>query len=349
MVIFIHVPRFYAAVEQAGEPRLRDCALVVGGDPGKGGTVISASVEAGEAGVEPGMTLADAARVCPGLELRPTRLPRYREVSAEIRASLRNVTERIEPLALDGVYLEPPGGSEPIEIAAVVCVRLQAELSLRAVAGVGPTKFVAWLAAHHTGPAGVKQVKPPDVARFLRDLPVTEIWGLGPATAERLAAREISTMGELRDCPLDELRELVGRQAGPFRELARGEDRAPLRPSTPLKSLSREKTLGEPTGDLRVLGENLLELSGSLEERLVRERRSALTVTLGVRFVDGDEVTRTLTRRDSISNQSELHEVALELLGRTGVGERDVRALRLRATKLARAEGETAPRQLRLF
>lgn len=349
MLIFIRVPRFYAAVEQADELRLRDLPVAVGGDPGKGGSVISASVEAAEAGVEPGMTLADASRACPGLELRATRLPRYREVSAEIRATLRSVSERIEPRALDGVYLEPPRGSEPIEIAAVVCVRLQAELSLQAVAGVGPSKFVSWLAAQHAGPGGVKQVRPSEVGRFLRDLAVTEIWGLGPATAERLAARGISTMGELRDCPLEELREAVGRQAGPFRALARGEDREPLRPSTPLKSLSREKTLDEPTGDLSVLGEHLFELSGSLEERLVRERRSALTVTLGVRFVDGDERTRTLTRRDSISSQRELHEVALELLGRAGVGERDVRAVRLRAANLARAEAEAAPRQLRLF
>jgi DNA polymerase-4 len=349
MLIFIHVPRFYAAVEQADELRLRDLPVAVGGDPGKGGSVISASAEAAAAGVEPGMRLSDASRVCPGLELRATRLPRYREVSAEIHATLRNVTERMEPLALDGVYLEPPRNSEPIEIAAVVCVRLQAELSLRAVAGIGPSKFVAWLAARHAGPGGVKQVKPPEVPRFLRDLPVTEIWGLGPATAARLAASGVSTMGELRDCPLDELRDAVGRQAGPFRELARGEDHEPLRPSTPVKSVSREKTLDEPTGDLRALGEHLLELSGGLEERLNRERRSALTVTLGVRFVDGDDRTRTLTRREAISSQNELHEVALELLGRVGAGERDVRAVRLRAANLTRAGNETEPRQLRLF
>jgi DNA polymerase-4 len=349
MLIFIHVPGFYAAVEQADQVQLRERPVVVGGDPGKGGRVTSASREAVAAGIEPGMTVAEAARLCPEVELRPTRLPRYREVAAEIRALLRGLCERLEPAALDGAYLEPAQGRGPLELAAVLCVRLQAELSLRAVAGVGPTRFVSQLAARHAGPAGVKQVKRSEVARFLRDLPVTEIWGLGPSTAERLGGGGISTIGELRDCPIDELRELVGRQANPFRELARGEDRGPLRPSTPAKSLSREKTLDPPTSDLRLLGESLSELSASLEERLQRERRSACTVSLGVRYADGDEVSRTLTRVDAIATRAELHEVSLELLHRTHAGERPVRGLRLRAARLGRVEADREPRQLRLF
>lgn len=349
MLIFIHVPGFYAAVEQADEVGLRDRPVVVGGDPGKGGRVTSASREASRAGVEPGMTLAEATRVCPQAELRPTRLPRYREVSAEMRALLRGICERIEPAALDGAYLDPAPGQEPLELAAVLCVRLQAELSLRAVAGVAPTKFVSQLAARHAGPGGVKRVARDEVARFLRDLPVTEIWGLGPSTAERLRAHGVSTMGELRDWPVERLRELVGRQAGPFRALARGDDQGALRPSTPLKSLSREKTLDPPTADLRLLGESLAELSASLEERLLRERRAACTLTLGVRYADGEEVSRTLTREDPIATRSELQEVSLALLTRTQAGERAVRGLRLRAANLDCLEGDREARQLRLF
>ncbi len=349
MLIYIHVPGFYAAVEQADQAWLRDRPVIVGGNPGKGGRVTSASREANAAGVREGMTLADATARCPEVEVRATRLPRYREVSAEIRALFQDLVERLEPAALDGMYLKPPSPSDPLELAAVLCVRLQAEFSLRAVAGVAPTKFVSQLAARRAGPGGVKQVLPAQVARFLRDLPVDEIWGLGPSTAEKLAARGITTMGELRDHPADELREIVGRQASVFRELARGEDHGQLRPSTPLKSLSSERTLDPPTSDLRLLGENLSGLAVRLEERLRRERRAACTVTLGVRFSDGDDVTRTLTRVDAMSARAELHEVALELLSRTRAGEREVRGLRLRTTKLAPLESADEPRQLRLF
>lgn len=349
MLIYVHVPGFYAAVEQADDARLRDLPVVVGGDPGKGGRVTSASREAASAGVREGMTLAEAEAACPDLELRPTRLPRYREVSAEIRSLLQATCERLEPAGLDGVYLEPPVGQDPLELAAVLCVRLQAELSIRAVAGVGPGRFVAQLAAHHAGPGGVRLVSRPETERFLRDLPVTELWGLGPSTAKRLAAEGIETIGALREVPLEDLRRWVGRQANSFRELARGEDHAPLRPTRPLKSLSREKTLDPPTRDLRLLGENLAELSAKLEERLQRERRSACTVTLGVRYADGEEVSRTLTRDEALSTRAELHDVSLGLLARTQAGEREVRGLRLRAAGLDRLEPDREPRQLRLF
>ena len=46
MIIYLHVPSFYSAVEQADEPALRGRPVVVGGDPSKRGSVTSASVEA---------------------------------------------------------------------------------------------------------------------------------------------------------------------------------------------------------------------------------------------------------------------------------------------------------------
>ncbi len=59
MIIFLHVPGFYAAVEQADHPALRGRPVVVGGDPSKRGAVTSASVEARAHGISEGMELRD--------------------------------------------------------------------------------------------------------------------------------------------------------------------------------------------------------------------------------------------------------------------------------------------------
>ena len=87
VLTFIYIPGFYAAVEQADDVELRGRPVVVGGDPEKGGAVTSASREAREAGIDPAMGLVRALELCPELRLRPTRLPRYREASAELRAT----------------------------------------------------------------------------------------------------------------------------------------------------------------------------------------------------------------------------------------------------------------------
>jgi DNA polymerase-4 len=131
------------------------------------------------------------------------------------------------------------------------------------------------------------------VPDFLAPFPVTEIWGLGPATAQKLSERGVHTIAALRAVALEDLGAIVGRGAGAILEYARGADREPLRPKPRARSLSQERTLEEPLVDLRSLGELLELLAERLERALARERRAAQTVTLGVSFVDGSQVTKS--------------------------------------------------------
>lgn len=348
MIVFVQVPGFYAAVEQVDHPV--DAPIIVGGDPGKGGTVTSASAAARDAGVVAGMDVREAQKLCPSAELRPTRLRRYREVAAEVRAVLRSASERIEPEGLDSSYLEPPAGADPVTVAAQLCVRIQAELGLRAVAGLGPTRFVAHLAGVHAGSAGLREVRSDEARAFLSVLPITEIWGLGPATAEKLAHTGVEVIADLQEMSLAGLEAVVGaRNASAFITLARGEEDRPLRPAPPIKSLSREVTLDSPSGDLRSLGDEITGLAHRLEEMLNRERRASRTVTLGVNFVDGERVTRTLTLDRPIARPNEIADVGLQLLGRTQAGVRQVRRMRLQLSNLSRPEGAEPPQQLKLF
>ena len=350
MIIFVQVPDFYAAVEQADQPAEGGRPVVVGGDPQKGGTVTSAGPAARRAGVVPGMTSREALELCPDAELRPTRLRRYREVAAELRAILRGASDRLEAEGLEHTYLEAPEGRDPLALAAELCVQIKAETGLRAVAGLGPTRFVAHLAGRHAGPEGVRLVTEEKLRGFLADFPVTEIWGLGPVTAEKLADAGARTIGDLQALPLAELEAAVGnRNAASFRELALGGDRRPLRPLAPIKSLSRETTLEAPSGDLRSLGEDIGRLALRVGELLQRERRAARTVSVAVSFIDGERMTRTQTLEVPVSRSPEIAEVALQLLGRTQAGVRQVRRLRLQVSNLCRPETPREPRQLRLF
>jgi DNA polymerase IV len=350
MIVFLRVPGFYAAVEQADHGEYRGRPVLVGGDPEKGALVVSASEEARQASVVEGMLLADALKLCPGAVLRPTRLPRYREVAAELRAVLRNTAPRLEPVGLDGAYLDPPPGAPPIETAGELCVEVRAELGLGAVAGVGRSRFVAWQAAHHARPEGLRQVSPAQTRDFLGELPVTEIWGLGPAAAERLAQHGIAKLAQLQECDVELLEPIVGlRNALLFLELARGEDGTRLRAQAPVKSLSRELTLETPCADLRALGETLGELATQLEAMLVRERRAARSATLALVYADGERITRAATRDLPLLGAADIRELAAELLARTQAGLRPVRRLRLQLSKLGRRETAPTARQLRLF
>ena len=349
MIIFFHVPGFYAAVEQADNPSLRGQPVIVGGNPRKGGNVTSATGQARERGVEPGMPVQEALERCPGAAFRPTRLRRYREVAREKRAILRTAIERLEEEGLDITYLEAPSRSDPTPLAAELCVRVHADLGIRAVAGIGSTRFVAFLAGQDPGASGIRQVPRDGAREFLAPHPVSVLWGLGPATAEKLSQHGIATIGDLQQLALAEIEALVGRNAPGFHALARAEERSPLRPSPRVKSLSQELTLPESTADVGLLSDRLLDLAGRLESLLGRERRLARTVSLSLRYVDETQGTRTRTLPQPVNTQNEIHAVALELLSRTHAGARLVRRVRLQVANLIVRRADADPRQLRLF
>ena len=82
---------------------------------------------------------------------------------------------------------------------------------------------------------------------------------------------------------------------------------------------------------------------------LAREHRVARTISLGVRYVNGEQVTRTRTLPEPIARQNEIGEVALQLLALTQVGVRQCRRLRLQVSNLSRSDQAGEGRQLRLF
>ena len=209
---------------------------------------------------------------------------------------MRADSERLEELGLEGTFLElaPPG--DTLARAAELCVRLQAEFGVAAVAGIAPTRFAAVLAAKHAGPGGIRRVEADEVEAFLGPFPVGEIWGLGPATARKLAEHGIHRIAELRALDAARLAELTGARAASFLEFARGADRGRLAPKPRTRTLSQEQTLDEPSVDLRALAEALEALAERIGSTLARERRRARSVTLVVSYLDG---TRSLAHRDA--------------------------------------------------
>jgi DNA polymerase-4 len=349
MILFLLVPGFYASVEQADHPELRGRPVLIGGHPRKRGTVNSVSVEAVPTGVVEGMRMAEALERCPEAQIRPTCLRRYREVAAAVRALAWAHTDRVEPDGLGAIYLEIPSETTPLTLAAELCVRVRGELGLAAVAGAGPTRFVAYVAARHCGPGGIRVVNPDEVEAFLAQLPLTEIWGLGPASAARLAEHGFRRVGDLQRRSNEELEGIIGRSAGGFLRLALGQDEERIRARPRPKSVSQEETLAEPTADLTTLSDRISELSGRIALVLERDGRAARTVSLGLGFVDDRQLTRSQTDERPLSNPTEIRDAAYALLGRARLGPRLVRRIRLQVTNLCPREQPGQPRQLSLF
>ena len=348
-LLYARVPGFYAEVERSRDPGLRGRPVLVGGDPRKRGRVQAATEEAVRAGVRPGMGMLDALELCPGAAIRRTDLRTYREVARRLRVRFAETFSRVEPEGLDAAFLDGARADRPVEeLARQLREAVRAELGLPLRVGIAAVRFVARLAAEEAGAEGVLRVPAGTERRFLAPLPVGRLPGVGPQTAERLGRLGARTVGQLAELDPARVQELLGNHGLALHRMARGQGDARVRDAFRPRSLSQETTLPEPAVDLATLEAAVAPLAAGLEEALRLQGHRARRVTLKVRYEDGENATRTLTRDRPVAAAPELQQIARALLARTQAGLRPIRLVGLSVSQLVGREPPGAE-QLDLF
>jgi DNA polymerase IV len=322
---------FYASVEQRDNPSLVGRPVVVGGDPTKRGVVAAASYEARAYGVYSAMPMSRAVRLCPTLVIVRPDFQKYRAVSQQVFAIYRTVTPLVEPLSLDEAYLDVTDNAWQEPLGVTVARRIKAEIrtttGLTASAGVAPNKFLAKVASGWQKPDGLTVIAPERMEAFLRTLSVDALWGVGPKTANKLREHGISTLTDVRERPIEELRNVVGSLADWLIELAHGRDPRPVEPNRPTKSSGSEITYETDLKDNSVIRAEIAEMARDVAEWLQRRELLARTVVIKVRYEDFTTVTRSHSKPQPTRDAGDIVDRALALLERTEAGMRPVRLL----------------------
>jgi DNA polymerase-4 len=348
-ILHVDMDAFYASVEQRDDPALRGRPVVVGG-AGNRGVVAAASYEARRFGVRSAMPMVRARRLCPDLVVASHRFEVYREVSRQVMAILQSYTPLVEPLSLDEAFLDVTGAvrlfGSPEQIGHCIRADVREQCELPCSVGIGPTKSVAKLLSAKAKPDGLLRWPADEVRDRLRPLAVSELWGAGPKTVERLTAYGFRTVGQLADADLRTLQRVVGDVSGShLHRLARGEDPRSVTPVSPTKSVSAEQTYDEDIDDPDVLRRQLLRLCEKVGRRLRKAGLSGRTITLKVRFGSFETVTRSSTLPSPTDRTHDLVTVAGSLLDGLRLERARVRLLGVGVSNLG--DGDAA-RQLAL-
>ncbi len=137
---------------------------------------------------------------------------------------------------------------------------------------------------------------PGEEAERLAPMSVRAVPGVGPATAARLAAHGVSTVGRLAALELDEAVALLGKAHGTqLHAFARGVDDREVVTERAAKSVSAETTFDVDVTDRVRLGEHVRRLTARVGERLRADGLSGRTVVLKVRRHDFSTQTRSTT------------------------------------------------------
>lgn len=351
-IIHIDMDAFYASVEQRDNPQLRHKPVIVGGDPGGRGVVATCSYEARRFGIHSAMSCARAYRLCPqALFVRP-RFEAYRAVSLQIREIFHQYTDLVEPLSLDEAFLDvtenKPGIVSATWVAQQICQEIRQQTKLTASAGVSYNKFLAKLASDMQKPAGLTVIPPEQAEAVIDGLPVRRFHGIGRVTEKKMQARGILTGADLKLRTQAELDRLFGKAGSYYYNIARGIDLREVQPNRVRKSIGKETTLSEDIADRGLMLTILGELAEKVAALLRAKDTSGLTLTLKVKYADFQIVTRSVTRAEPIEQAAEMLQLAEDLLGKTGAGDRAVRLLGLTISGLTTDIPADEPLQLEL-
>jgi len=335
-ILHLDLDAFFCAVEELHDPSLRGKAFAVGGRPDQRGVIAASSYAARRFGVHSAMPTATALRLCPELILISHHRSNYSEVSHQVMARLHDLTPLVEQLSIDEAFADVSFlPDEPAAVARKLQASINQDLRLPCSLGVATNKLIAKI-ANNVGKASARGDSPPNAitvvppgeeAAFLSPLPISELWGVGPKTAEALARYGVRTIGDAAAWPAEELIRLFGKHGEAIAQHARGIDDRPVEPERETKSVSKEVTFARNVSDGVLLERTLRQLSDGVGRQVRQSQLAGTTVKLKLRWADFTTLTRQVTLDQPIDEDDALYEAAVDLFRRVWPPGRPVRLI----------------------
>lgn len=348
-ILHLDMDAFFASVEVRDDPSLRGLPVVVGG-AGARGVVAAASYPARARGIRSAMPMATARRLAPDLVIVPGRIQRYREVSRQVMALLRDVVADIEQISVDEAFLDARPAQRlfgsPQQVAALLRTRIREELGLPSSVGGSVSRAVAKVASAQAKPDGMLIVPAERTAEFLAPLSVSVISGIGPAAVKALERIGVHTVGDVREVPASTLARAIGPQAVQVSRLADGSDRTGLGHRVRDKSLGTERTWDEDLTEPADVRRRITVMADDVARQLRRSGFVARTVVLKLRAPDGTTITRSATMDQPTASGERLREHVVALWEREQPRMPRVRLAGVRTTQLSSGGSVGEPREL---
>lgn len=314
----IDMDAFFASVEQKANPRLRGEPIGVIGS-GARTVITTASYEARRFGVKTGMNVREAKKACPHLILVITNNARYTYTCRGLEEIYNRFTPEVEIYSVDEAFLDVTtthhlfGGPE--EIGRSIKKSVRDTFGINCTVGIAPNILLAKLASDIGKPDGLKWIRPEVVESELRNLPVTELWGIGAKSAERLAVLGIRTCGELGSAPASLLRNKFGIYGEALKAMGMGICNRPVQPDPgEAKSIGHSMTLQKDIWERKEIEAYLLKLSEMVGRRARKHLYMGKTVSLIIRYTDFETFSRQSTLPDFTNDTHIIYDCTTRLL-----------------------------------
>ncbi|HEX7337446.1 MAG TPA: hypothetical protein VF252_09590 [Gemmatimonadales bacterium] len=350
-VLFIDPPAFCTTLEGLVAPRLRTRPLAVAPPGADRAVILALSAEARRAGLERGMPVRQAIRLCPDLIVLPPNPRLYARASRALHEILRSYAPTIEPRGYGHAFLDITGTGRLFGPPQDVATRIRRETSKRLgiplSVGAAANKLVSqaaikagrWAAGQQGSLEPLLCVAPGNERDFLAPHPIEVLPELDPRVRVRLEDYQLDLIGEVAAIPEHALCAVFGGEGRTLRARARGIDPRPVLPPERQAEFHAVHTLATDTNDLGVLHPVLRAMCDRLGRRLRQRGLTAGRIRVEATYADYTVVGRAVALPASVLD-TELWDAARRAFGLANSKRLAVRAVALTLDRLMEAEAQ---------
>jgi DNA polymerase-4 len=347
-VLFVDPPAFCTSLEGLVAPALRTRPLAIATPGADRATILALSAEARLAGLERGMPVRKAQRLCPDLIILPPNPRLYARASRALYEILRIYAPTIEPRGYGHAFLDLTGTGRlfgpPQDVAARIRRETHERLGFSVSVGVASNKLVSQAAIRadrRTGGHRDESLYVPagDERGFLAPHPLEVLPELGTSMRARLEDYQLDLIGEVAAIPEGALCAVFGREGRTLRARAQGIDPRPVLPPERQAEFHVAYALTTDTNDIGVLHPLLRLLSERLGRRLRQRGLTAGRLRVEATYADYTAGARAVPLRAAMLD-AELWDAARRAFVLANTKRLAVRAVALTLDRLMEAEGQ---------
>lgn len=353
-ILHSDVNNFFASVECATRPELKDKPVAVTGNPEKRNGIILAKNEiAKKFGVKTGEAIWEAKLKCQDLVCLPPHYDVYEKISKKLHEIYLDYTDFVEPLGLDECWLDVTNSLTYLkksgkEIADEIRERVKEEFQITVSVGVSFSKIFAKLGSDMKKPDATTVIPYEKFKEMTYKLPLNTIVGIGGKLERRFQHMNILTIGDFSNLDEDIVKSIMGKTGVELRLKLRGElveNVANYFALTPPKSIGNGTTTIMDIEKRNDVCKVIAFLCEKIAMRMAKGGYEGKTISVTVKTKELKKFRHAKTF-SPMKSYEKIYENAMQLLDSYWNYDKKIRALRVRVSNLSSTEKQ---HQLSMF
>lgn len=354
IILHCDVNNFFASVECALNPSLKDLPLAVTGEKSKrNGIVLAKNNIAKMCGVQTGDVIFKAKQKCPDLVCVRPHHDVYEKYSKKIRKIYEEYTDRVEPFGIDECWLDITDTLKffgtPLEIANTLRKRIKEEIGVTISVGISFSKIFAKLGSDMKKPDAVTQIPFSTFKKQTYHLPLNSIIGIGKKLEIKLNKMNIYTLGDLANYDTKIIKAKFGVVGESLQKKLQGFDDDEIASAFDVKQV---KSIGNGTTtivDIKNMAEMksvVMFLCDEIATRLRKKNLVGSTIHISLRTNELTWTSKSHTINNLTNTAKDIYNESIKMIEKMWDNFTLIRSVRI---SLSNLQDETAINQLNFF